>query len=161
LKHCIYVDQDGPLADFDTAIDNNPRGVWTDDPPQMFEKGFFRNLPVTEGAKEAIEELMSIKTVELFILSKPTVKKPSDLGEFFCPSEKYEWLHEHFPELVRKTFLACDKGHINPPSPDYTLIDDYLEKWEPLFQGEFIHFDVVKPKECWEKIMKSIREKHL
>lgn len=163
MKHYIYVDQDGPLADFDSAVNNNVRGIWQDDPPEMFEKGFFRNLPVTRGAKDSIAELLSMQNVELYVLSKPTVKRPSDVGEFFCPSEKYEWLHEHFPELVSRTFLACDKGHIKAPSDAtrFTLIDDYKEKWEPLFQGEFLHFDVRNDEMSWKSIMELIRQGHV
>lgn len=159
MKITGFLDQDGPLADFDTAVNNNPRGIWKDDPPEMFEKKFFRNLPVTAGAKDAVQEMIDMG-IELYVLTKPTIKK-LDKGLFYCPSEKYEWMAEHFPFLVRRMFLACDKAFIKPPTDgEFFLVDDYPEKWGDTFQGDFFSFDVVEPKKSWEIIVADIKKRY-
>jgi 5'(3')-deoxyribonucleotidase len=137
----IYIDMDSVLADFEAAIDV-PKGVWIKDPPQMLEPGFFKNLPVVSGAKEAITELLTYPDIDLYIASKPST------DNLLSATEKYQWIQEHFPELLNKIFLTCDKSKLKG---DY-LIDDDI-KWLT-FDGKFIHFNPRKPKAEWDRILK-------
>jgi 5'(3')-deoxyribonucleotidase len=145
-KKIVFCDLDGVLADFAKAI-NNTTYEWIEDPPQMFEKGFYRNMSVVPGAREAISEILTFSGIELYIASKPTVKKTK-----FCPSEKYEWIEEHFPELLPKVFLTCNKGLLR----GHYLIDD-LEKWGKVFDGIFLHFKESEPEESWKRIVTYFR----
>lgn len=134
---------DGVLADFDGAITS---GV-EQDPPEMFELGFFRNLKVMEGSKEAIAQILANPNFEVYIGSKMTSKATN------CASEKMEWIKEHFPALLKRMVLVCDKkllrGHI--------LIDDDLERWGNAFDGWFIHFKRDTPKQSWENVVQFLK----
>ena len=132
---------DGVLADFDGRIGRERiDGV---DPPEMFEKGFFRGLDPMLGAIEAVDALLQMKGIELFIATKPSTKN------LYSTIEKYEWVNEHFPKLLRRMFLTCDKGHLN----GHYLIDDDKDRWGHRFPGKFLHFDRMNSAECWKNIV--------
>lgn len=76
--------------------------------------GFFRSVPVMEGAKEALLELS--KTFDIYIVSA-AMEFPQSLFE------KYEWLKEHFPFISWKNIIFCgDKSIIGT---DY-MVDDHV-----------------------------------
>ena len=80
----------------------------------IYTPGFFRSIPVMDGAQEAVEELM--KTYEIYIVSA-AMEFPQSLFE------KHEWLKEHFPSITWKNIIFCgDKSIINT---DY-MIDDHV-----------------------------------
>ena len=138
----IYLDMDGVLADFFAGLG---RVVSPDeDPTEIYEKGFYRNLPVMEGAKEAVAKLLAHPDLKIYIASKPcnTRKNPH------CPSEKYEWIDEHFPELYNKIYLTCNKNRLT----GNFLIDDHPHKWNK-FEGTVIKFDPKEPVESWKKVL--------
>lgn len=141
-KRTVFLDMDGVLADFDGAITS---GVdW--DPPEMFEPGFFRNLKVMPGAKEAVAKLLANPDLEVYIGSKPTTK---NLSSF---TEKAAWIEEHFPDLLKRIILVCDKKLLNGD----ILIDDDLKTWGHVFKGQFIHFDRHNSEESWKKIVEEL-----
>lgn len=136
----VYIDMDGVLADFEKGI-GRPGHEW--DAPEMFVPGFFRRLEVLPGAKEAVGKLLTFSQLDVYIATKPTTKA---LG---CATEKFQWIEEHFPDLLRKMFITCDKGHLNG---DY-LIDDDISAWGQKFKGTFVHFDQFNSEEAWKKIV--------
>jgi 5'(3')-deoxyribonucleotidase len=80
----------------------------------VYMPGFFRTVPVMEGAKEAVTELM--KDFDIYIVSA-AMEFPQSLFE------KYEWLREHFPFIPWKNIIFCgDKSIIGT---DY-MIDDHV-----------------------------------
>jgi len=81
----------------------------------VFEHGFFRGVPVMEGAIDAVQELM--KYFDVYIVSA-AMEFPQSLAE------KYEWLKEYFPFIHWKNIIFCgDKSIINT---DY-MIDDHVK----------------------------------
>ena len=77
-------------------------------------KGFFRTVPVMEGAKELLLELM--KNFDVYIVSA-AMEFPQSL------TEKQEWLQEHFPFITWHNIIFCgDKSIIGT---DY-MIDDHV-----------------------------------
>ena len=81
----------------------------------VYEKGFFRTVPVMEGACEAVKELM--KDFEVYIVSA-AMEFPQSL------IEKYEWLQEHFPFISWRNIIMCgDKSIVGT---DY-MIDDHVK----------------------------------
>lgn len=145
----VFLDMDGVLADFDGSLppdQRRPSGSSHWDPPAMFEPGFFRGLKVMPGAKPAVATLMASKKLDVYVGSKPTTKNLN------CPSEKYQWIEEHFPDLLRKVVLVCDKGLLRGD----VLIDDDADRWMNSFDGRFIHFDRTRPLESWRDIVKEL-----
>jgi 5'(3')-deoxyribonucleotidase len=142
-KKIVFIDMDGVIADFRTAIGRPDEYKKVLDPPEMFLEGFFRNLPVMPYAKERLPELLSIPTIDVFIASKITTKT------LFCATEKLQWIQKHFPSLLKRTHLTCNKGHL---LGDF-LIDDDIERWGNKFKGEFIAFDEFNPLYSWNYII--------
>lgn len=136
----VFLDMDGVLADFDGAI---PPGSG-EDPPEMFVPGFFRNLKVMPGAAAAVGALMADPRYEVYIGSKPTTKATT------CATEKYEWVGEHFPKLLRRIVLVCDKRLLRG---DFLVDDD--KKWMT-FEGEFIYFDRTNPRREWVNVLQVL-----
>ena len=93
----------------------------------VFEKGFFRGVPVMEGAKEAVLELM--KNFDVYIVSA-AMEFPQSL------IEKYEWLREHFPFISWHNIIFCgDKSIIGT---DY-MVDDHVKNLD-CFKGKTFLF---------------------
>ncbi|RZJ68653.1 MAG: 5'(3')-deoxyribonucleotidase [Flavobacterium sp.] len=131
-KKTIAIDMDGVIADVEahslslyerhsgislskqSIIGKNgddvfPDGLWRH---FAFQAGFFRDLPVIEGAVEALRKLS--EDFEIYIVSAAT-EFPLSLPE------KQAWLGEHFPFITWYNIVFCgDKSIINT---DY-MIDD-------------------------------------
>ena len=93
----------------------------------VYMPGFFRTVPVMEGAKEAVLDLM--KNFDIYIVSA-AMEFPQSL------IEKYEWLHEHFPFIKWNNIIFCgDKSIIGT---DY-MIDDHVRNLDS-YKGTAILF---------------------
>jgi 5'-nucleotidase len=89
--------------------------------------GFFRTLPVMEGAVEALQTLM--QDFEVYIVSA-AMEFPLSLNE------KLEWLGVHFPFITWHNVIFCgDKSIINT---DY-MIDDHIKNLDH-FKGKTLMF---------------------
>jgi 5'(3')-deoxyribonucleotidase len=77
------------------------------------QKGFFKNLPVIENAKEIIEILNNLH--EIYVVSAAMEFKYSFI-------DKYEWLDEHFPFIPWKRRIFCGNKHLIKGD---VLIDDH------------------------------------
>ncbi|MCW3081277.1 5'(3')-deoxyribonucleotidase [Segetibacter sp.] len=89
--------------------------------------GFFRSVPVMEGAKEAVLELS--KTFDVYIVSA-AMEFPQSL------IEKYDWLQEHFPFISWRNIIFCgDKSIIGT---NY-MIDDHVRNLDT-FKGTALMF---------------------
>lgn len=135
-KKTIGIDMDGVIADVETQLLNwyeKETGVTVtrDDisgksedeafiEKNMLRKilnmpGFFRTLPVMDGAVEAVKELS--KNYEIYIVSA-AMEFPLSLYE------KHQWLAEHFPFISWRNIIFCgDKSVIDT---DF-LIDDHCK----------------------------------
>ena len=124
----ILVDQDGVLADFDTHFYNMwkklypyrqhlpkeqrvtyyidllyPKKYKIDIIRIMRAKGFFRNIPIIAGAKEALEWLIE-QGHEVYICTRPMARSN------YCVQEKYEWAKQHLGEYwAGRMLFARDK----------------------------------------------------
>lgn len=96
----------------------------------MFEPGFFRRLPIIPGAVEGVAALMANKKLDVYIGSKHSTKARGSA------SEKIEWVEEHFPALLKRMVLVCDKSLLRGD----VLVDDDAKRWKRKFVGKFIHF---------------------
>ena len=144
-KKILYIDMDGVAADFDKARDQILE-VDPDGHECKVRDGFFAGLDLVEGAKEALHELG--EHYELYFLSTPTWSNSQ------CAKEKFDWVKEHFPELMFKRLILChNKGLLKG---DY-LIDDRITNGVDSFEGEHIHFGV-EPFLSWDKVVVYLLE---
>ncbi|XP_075248188.1 putative 5'(3')-deoxyribonucleotidase [Convolutriloba macropyga] len=146
-KKIVLVDMDGVIANFELGyeraitkmfpsmklIPREERNVFYNDVqyahiyPQhedafhriALKPGFFRHLPVMEGAKAAMKALN--KKYNLFICTSP-------MTEYYnCVREKYEWVEEHLGfDFTSKMILTRDKTVVT----GHVLIDD-----KPIIKG--------------------------
>lgn len=90
--------------------------------------GFFLNLPVMEGAVEALKLLN--EHYEIYIVSA-AMEFPLSL------TEKHQWLNKNFPWISWKNIIFCgDKSIINT---DY-MIDDHIKNLD-FFKGKTLMFN--------------------
>ena len=147
----IYVDMDGPLADFWGAC------VREGMEPDQFKlcRGIFERLPIVPGAVEAIHTMRAMP-VDVWLLTKAAD------GNVWCHSEKRIWQQRVFPELGDHIIITPDKGCIGRPRD--TLIDDHPQ-WANAnnFPGNIITF-VVKHdsrgnhlSNNWPEVLESVR----
>lgn len=146
----VYLDMDGPLADFEGHLEKlrGKPGPFEWNPPEMFRGGFFRALPITAGAETALPELWRLDKkglIHLCVATKHTTKN------VYSAAEKLMWIEEHFPKLLRRTMLTFDKSLLYG---DF-LVDDDPERWKN-FKGKVITFDRLHPEESWEFALREI-----
>lgn len=80
----------------------------------LFEKGFFRDLPVMKDSQEVLKELQEV--YDIYITTAAMEFK-------YSFEDKYDWLAEHFPFIHWKNIIFCgDKSVFNT---DY-MIDDHV-----------------------------------
>ena len=179
-KKIILVDMDGVLADFETGFLDSWKGKFPHHPHVSLEKretfylmesypgglendidsiykapGFFQNLGVISGGKEALAKIQALGH-EVFICTSPISKYEN------CVLEKYHWVSNNLGyEWTKKMILTKDKTLI---FGDF-LIDDkpkHVGLQKPVW--EHVLFDApynkhIKTKfritwENWEKILK-------
>lgn len=90
--------------------------------------GFFRHIPIIDGAKRAITEMIS-KNISIYFVSIPTIDNTT------CADDKFRWIEEHFgKEMTKRLILTSDKSLVKG---DF-LIDDwtYVKK---TIKPEWIH----------------------
>lgn len=142
----IFVDQDGPLADFERAARES--GLEPKDAKML--RGFYRSLKPTPGALEALEELHSLPGVQVFVATKIPDRNP------MAATEKIEWLHELAPYLDERIIITPNKACIGKVGD--ILIDDRAHKADAaFFPGLFIHFGN-KTWPSWTEVMATVRE---
>jgi 5'(3')-deoxyribonucleotidase len=141
----VFLDMDGVLADFDSAVKEK-----IFDPPEMFEKRFFRDLKVMPGAKSFVRWALRQPYLDLYIASKPLTKR----GILYSATEKLEWVKEHFPELLDKTSLVSDKGLLLGS----VLVDDDKKAWGDKFRGVFFHFDKDHPASSFRRLRDMLQD---
>lgn len=93
----------------------------------LFDKGFFRDLPVMEGSQEGVKALM--KNYDVYITTAAQEFRN-------CLEDKYDWLLEHFPFIHWKQFIFC--GDKSVLGMDY-MIDDHAHNLET-FRGKGLLF---------------------
>jgi 5'(3')-deoxyribonucleotidase len=139
MRKVIYIDMDGTIADFNSAVGREVKSV-TEKCPESLEKGFYRNMKVITGAKQAVALLE--EHFDVYIATKPKSGNPH------CLEEKMEWVREHFPSLASKVFFTPNKNILQ----GHMLIDDHM-RWSE-FNGKFVKFDTIRTH--WIQLAKQI-----
>ena len=96
----------------------------------LWSRGFFRDLPMIEGAAEGLEFLR--KHYEIYFVTAAMEFRNSF-------EDKYDWLHEHLPWVHWRNIVFCgDKSII---ATDY-MIDDHAFNLRT-FRGKGLLFDAL------------------
>jgi 5'-nucleotidase len=117
-----------------------------------FTPGFFRSVPVMEGAQEAVKKLM--EDFDVYIVSA-AMEFPQSLPE------KLEWLKEHFPFISWHNIVFCgDKSIIGT---DY-MIDDHVKNLDCcqgktliFTAGHNVHIDRHKRVNTWKEVIEFMQ----
>lgn len=137
----LYVDMDGVMCDIMAGFRAAKEAQPNVRRPQTVE-GFFLNLPVIEGAIEAVEKLRI--RFDVYVLSAPSTRNPHSY------SEKRIWIERHFDyEFTNKLILSPNKGLLK----GRYLIDDFATgKGQDTFEGELIQFGTEAYPD-WESVL--------
>lgn len=153
----VLIDQDGPLADFERGFLENWKRKFPDelcvplekrrslkvrdDYPEhlrekvesvYFEEGFCKNLPLVQGATEAVQSLIELGH-DVRICTSPLSRYEN------CVLEKYKWVEQHFGrEFTKRIIVTKDKTLIK----GRYLIDDSPEIQQvPNIEWDHVIFD--------------------
>ena len=139
-KEVVWIDMDGVVADFEPKATQvaSEMGLtfqeFADQKQYRYIDGFYLDLPVIEGAKEAIQKLEDSGKYDLYFLSAPS------WGNVSCFSDKRVWVDKHFPSFRKKMGLSFQKGH----HLGHYLIDDRTKYGAGEFIGEHLQFGTDK-----------------
>ena len=149
-KPIIYIDMDGVLVDFESAL--------TKVSPEMLEKfageydnipGIFALMDPVPGALEAVDRLK--EKYDLYILSSSPWENPTALGD------KLAWVKKYFGGdgqeniFFRKVIFSSVK-HLNRGD---ILIDDRTANGAGDFLGRHIHFGSPEFPN-WQSVLNSL-----
>jgi len=138
MKQRLYIDMDGVIVDFESAlrkVDNETlekyNGVLDEIP------GLFDLMEPMPGAIEAVTELA--KHFDTYILSTAPWLNPSSW------TSKVNWIHRYFGSekdspLYKRVIITHHKNLLKGD----LLIDDRLKNGVNGFEGEHIHFGTPK-----------------
>ena len=136
-KEVVWVDMDGVVADFEPKATKEAAKMgltfrqFADQKQYRHIEGFYRNLPLIPGAKEAILELDACGKYEINFLSAPS------WGNESCFTDKRVWIKENFgTDFDKRMDLSFHKGHYL----GHYLIDDRTKYGAGDFIGEHIHY---------------------
>jgi 5'-nucleotidase len=131
----LYLEGDMPRYSLEELKEKSFHELFDEDEYQaisrrVYEPGFFRDIPVMEGAQDVISDLM--QTYDVYVASAAQ-EFPNSLRE------KWDWLQEYFPAITWHHYIFMgDKSVLNT---DF-LIDD-LPRNLRTFQGKGLLFDAV------------------
>lgn len=123
--------------------------------------GFYKNLPLMEGAIEMVKKANELTGKKSNILSSP-VGNESDENN---PSviEKKGWVKENFGDLIDQVIITSDKGKVVQNKSDI-LIDDrpkYKEKFESAGGTCILHKNSKETISELETILKQFESKKI
>ncbi len=146
MKQLLYIDMDGVIVDFESAllkVDSTTlekyKGVLDEIP------GLFDLMEPMPGAIEAVTELA--KQFDIYILSTAPWLNPSSW------SSKINWIHRYFGSekdspLYKRVIISHHKNLLKGEF----LIDDRLKNGVDGFEGEHIHFGTPEFS-GWNKVL--------
>lgn len=145
----VFIDLDGPIADFDRLRGEQDPDVFKNIP------GIYAQLPEAPAAAMAIAAL---KTYDEQDLLRVWVLTKVPTGNPYAYAEKALWVRQHFSWLADRLIMSHDKSVIGAAGD--LLLDDRPHKANAdLFPGELVVFKVEAPSQSWELFIKKIDDK--
>jgi len=151
-KMLLWVDMDGVVADFEPKATEVAAGMgltfqeFAEQKQYRHIEGFYRDLPLIPGAKEAILALDACGKYDVNFVSAPS------WGNISCFSDKRIWMEENFgKDFDKRMDLSFHKGHYM----GHYLIDDRTKYGAGEFIGEHIQFGNEQYPD-WEAVLKRL-----
>jgi hypothetical protein len=144
----VYIDSDGPVADFDKAL--KASGMHADDFKHL--PGIYLWLDITAGAAEGIARLKAFDDAGLLRVWIAT-KTPS--GSPYAYTEKVLWYRRLFPWLEDRVILTHDK-HLLGTEHDWLLDDRPHKANASKFRGAFFLFRPERAELDWADFTRSV-----
>jgi len=140
-KKLLYVDMDGVIADFQSAVDKLHPGVFTN--PDYEED--YRSRLIDTICEENPRIFRSLDPIPMAIDSVLTLSETYDVYFLSTPMwcvpesfmDKRHWIHEHFGHNAEKRLIL---SHRKDLAIGNYLIDDRTANGAGDFLGEHIHF---------------------
>ena len=147
MKKLLYIDLDGVIADFISAMHSHPlRKIPPYDEHPDTIPNIFRNLQLIEGAIASVNQLLESEKYEVYFLST------APWGNTSAWTDKRIWLEEHFGEKInRKLILTHRKDLVKGD----ILIDDRPNNGAKDFEGKWIHFGSEKFPD-WSSVIRHL-----
>ena len=132
LKKLLYIDLDGVIADFISAMHSHPlrKTAPYDEHPDTIPH-IFRNLQPIKDAVSSVQKLLNSDKYEIYFLSTAPWNNPS------AWTDKRHWLEEQFGECVNRKLILTHRKDLMRGD---ILIDDRPNNGADKFQGEWIQF---------------------
>ena len=151
-KELIWLDMDGVVVDFVPKATKLAKEMgitfqeFEDQKQYRHVEGFYRDLPLIDGAKEGVHKLIDSGKYEVIFLSA------ASWGNVSCFSDRRIWVGDNFGDLMyKKMDLSFHKGHYM----GHYLIDDRTMYGAGEFIGEHIQFGNEEYPN-WETILKYL-----
>lgn len=146
-KPILYVDMDEVLVNFCSHPSLKLWDRTQQNPPEMYEPGFFESLRPLPGAISSVTRLINENEWDIYILTQPVAKSPVSY------MEKANWICKWLPDLRDKIILTQNKS-LNIGD---VLVDDN-EKWGKVFAGKFILFKRNMPSVImWSHVLRELK----
>lgn len=146
-KKVLYVDMDGVLADFVSAIKNHTKKdqpLYKEHPDQI--PNLFRHLKPIEGAISAVNELLNSNCYDLYFLSTAPWHNPT------AWMDKRLWLEDHFGDCINRRLILTHRKDLVKGD---ILIDDRPNNGAKDFDGEWIQFGQA-PFFSWKEVLEYL-----
>jgi 5'-nucleotidase len=132
MKRLLYIDLDGVIADFISAMHSHPlREIPPYDEHPDTIPHIFRNLKPIKDAVSSVQKLLKSHAYEIYFLSTAPWNNPS------AWTDKRLWLEEQFGESVNRKLILTHRKDLLKGD---ILIDDRPNNGADKFQGEWIQF---------------------
>ncbi len=136
MKKILYIDMDGVIADFYSAIKALDSRVGEDfSNPELVDAiceanpRIFETLPPIKGAIDAVKSLHP--WFDIYFLSTPMWNVPESF------TGKRIWIDTHFGSMAHKRLILTHRKDLNK---GHFLVDDRIKNGVDKFKGEHIHF---------------------
>lgn len=143
----LYIDLDGVIADFVSAMDSHPS---RNEPPYAKDPdtipGLFRNLEPITGAVKSVKKLFDSDKYEVYILSTAPWNNPS------AWTDKRLWIADQFGDQINRRLILTHRKDLVKGD---ILIDDRPNNGAKNFEGEWIQFGTSQYPD-WETVLNHL-----
>jgi len=105
-KKLLMIDMDEVLADFSGFFKKRAYKSYKFNPPEMYEKDFFKDLLPIRGSLEAVRRLIQSDLFDIYICTQPVSASPLSY------MEKAQWIWAWLPELGNKNLFTLIEKNI-------------------------------------------------